>query len=204
MPLLLLLAFLSALTPSLAFGAAFGPSQPVTSGKILRGRFVHEHPVKGVDKPIRTEGRFVVAPDYGMIWAVERPLPVTFIFTSSGMAQMIGDFPLLIQSSQKKPFLAQVQTQLVAALSGNWTTLEPDFSMSHEGTPERWNVKITPRATAKGVPFTTLTASGGTLVERADVLRPDGLSDTFLFQNQSLTPAPPSAAETRAFSILRP
>jgi hypothetical protein len=52
------------------------------------------------------------------------------------------------------------------------------------------------------VPFRTIKASGKTYVEHAEVLRPDGLSDTFVFSGHSFTSAPLTNSETKALSLL--
>jgi hypothetical protein len=191
------------LWPTAVSGAELGPVRRLGNGEVLRGRFTEEHPVKGITKPLRSEGHFVVAPRHGLIWAIEKPLPVTFVFTDSGMVQTIGDLPLLQQSSQKMPFLGQVTGLLTAALGGDWKTLEPDFAVSHSGNAKRWRVKIVPRPSCPmALPFRAINASGKTFVEHADVLRPDGLSDTFVFTEHNITSAPLTNTESKALSLL--
>ena len=195
------LAILLALCPAAAFGADFGPSHQLASGEVLRGRFTEDTPLKGIANPLHSEGRFVVAPGHGLIWAVEKPMAMMFIFTNAGMVQIIGGIPLLQQSSQKNPFLAQVTGLLAAALSGDWKTLEPNLAITHNGNAKLWRVKMTPRPTCPlTMPFRAITATGGSNVDNAEVLRPDGLSETFTFSNHSVTPGPLTNAETAAFS----
>ncbi|MDD5586110.1 MAG: hypothetical protein PHY92_04020 [Alphaproteobacteria bacterium] len=190
------------LWPAAVFAADLGPSRQLANGEILRGRFSAEHPVKGFAKPMQSAGRFVVAPGRGLIWAVEKPMAMTFIFTDAGMVQTIGDMPLLQQSSQKMPFLAHVTGLLAAALGGDWKTLEPDFAITRSGSPKRWRVKMVPRPTCPiSMPFRALSATGNSYVEQAEVLRPDGLSDTFVFRDHSITPAPLTNTEAKALAL---
>jgi len=188
--------------PSFSFAAETGPSRLLGKNEILRGRFVQEHPVKGLANPVRSEGRFVVAPGRGMIWAVEKPLPSSFVFTSGGMLHMIGDLPLLFQSSQQRPFLGQAPDLITAALGGNWKALETDFDLKRSGGQKLWQVKIVPRPVSRlRPPFKSVTASGTSFVERAEVLRHDGLSDSFAFSQQQLDGGGLTASEANAFSI---
>jgi len=190
------------LCPTVSTAADFGPARRLAESEILRGSFVEERAVKGLSRPVRSEGRFVVAPGYGVIWAVQKPLPVTFVFNDSGMVQTVGNIPVLQQTAAKNPFLARVTGLLSAALGGNWKMLETEFDIKKSGPGKNWRVKITqkPGGNSK-MPFRAITASGKTYVERAEVLRNDGLSDTYVFAAHSITPGPPAGAEAALLSL---
>lgn len=194
--------FLLAILPAAVFAGDFGPSRILSDGEILRGRFVEERRIKGLEKPVRSEGRFVVAPGHGVIWAVEKPLPLTFVFTESGMVQTVGNMPLLQQAAVKGSFLSRAPAMLSAALAGNWKRLENDFSIKRSGTGKSWKVKITPKAeNGLKAPFSSITATGKSYVERAEVLRLDGLTDSYIFKDQSITLGPPAGAEAAMLSL---
>jgi len=196
-------AFLALLVPFCALAATFGPTEQLNKGDVLRGRFVQEHYIKEGTLPVRSEGHFLIAPPYGVIWAIERPLPLTVTATKDGALQSIGNVPLLRQSPAQLPYLSHVTTMLSNALGGNLKALEPDFIMRNGGTAKQWRVKLTPRSQkAMNFPFKSITAKGSRFVEQAELIRPSGFSDVFTFSSQAITSDVPSEAEMALFAAV--
>jgi hypothetical protein len=190
--------------PLPSYANDFGPTKRLAVGDILRGRFTQEHYMAGVSKPLHSEGHFVVAPGYGLIWAVEKPLPLTIVVTADGMSQSVAGVPVLHKSTTQMPFLARVTSLLSAALGGNWKTLESDFTLTREGNAKQWRVKLVPHdPKTKGMPFRELTAKGTRFVDRAELTRPDNAPDIFTFKDQTITPSPPTEIETAFFSTVQ-
>ncbi len=74
-----LLALLALLAPYVALAA--GPSQGLAADEVLRGSFAQQRQLSGFKTPLRTEGRFVLAPVRGLIWQAEKPFAVTTVIT---------------------------------------------------------------------------------------------------------------------------
>ncbi len=189
--------------PICAFAAAFGPTEQLHKGEVLRGRFVQEHYMEGIEKPLKSEGHFVIAPPYGVIWAIEKPMPLTVTATKEGSLQRIGNVMLMRQSTEKFPYIGHITDMLGKALGGNLEALSVDFVMKKDGNPKQWRVKLTPRTQAKkGFPFQSITAKGSRFVEEAVLIRPSGFSDVFVFSNQAITSDPPSESEKMLFAAV--
>ncbi|HAX92307.1 MAG TPA: hypothetical protein DCY07_08955 [Rhodospirillaceae bacterium] len=187
----LLLAGFSGSARAAATEAAAGPAITLKGTQTLTGRFTHEHPIQGYDKPMRSEGRFTVASDGRIVWTIEKPMATTTTITPDGLTQSVGNFTLLRLTPKQMPFLSEIQRSLLWALSGQWDKLKEDYDVKHFGAAEKWEVTITPkeiRQTAMPRPFRTLTARGGKFVENATVLLNNGVTDQVNFSQTMLTP----------------
>ena len=184
-----LTASLSFSQPASAAANEAGPNIKLKNGQTLSGRFVHEHPVDGFDKPMRTEGRYTVDTNNRIVWAIEKPMMTTTTITNEGLTQSVGQYTLLKVSAQQMPFLAEMQQKLLWAVSGDWEKLKPDFILTHTGGPQAWEVTITPKENPqKRKPFSKLVARGSRYVERADIVLPSGTVDHVTFSDSAVSP----------------
>lgn len=195
----LLLILLIALSPTLSFAAKIGPTQPLNDDQILRGRFHQLHQLRNPDPPIRSEGRFLIAPKLGVIFSVEKPFPMTFVITPLGMVQTVGGMPFLRLTAKESSFIASIPSLLIAAISNKWKNLEDRFTMAQDGSSDYWRVNLTPKTQDRRVPFKNIMASGGKFIEQAEVQRLDGLYDFFRFYDLSIEPNKLTAEELAEF-----
>ncbi len=156
-------------------------------GQMLSGRFIHAHPVEGFDKPLQTEGRFTVDPNSKITWTIEKPMLTTTTITNDGLAQSVGNFQLLKVNAQQVPLLATLQQKLLWAISGNWTKLEPDYQIKRRGNASAWEVTLVPKnpEDAKKA-FRQIVAKGGSFVDQADVMLPNGTVDHVAFSDMQI------------------
>jgi hypothetical protein len=177
----------------------------VGANDVLRGHFIEEKHLKGFKGPMRSEGHFVVAPEHGLIWGMERPFPTTTVITPAGLVQSINGMTIMHLPSQKIPFMLHLYDALGGALTGNWSALETDFAVTRSGDAEGWQVTLVPRRTDNpAMPFSSISIRGRRFVENVAMLKPDGDSDTLTFLNETVSSQPPTVSENRAFSSVRP
>lgn len=172
-----------------AANEALGPKINLKANQTFMGHFVHEHPVQGFEGPMRSEGHFTVDGNDKIVWAIEKPMMTTTTITNEGLTQSVGNFTLLRVSADKMPFLAEMQKNLLWALSGKWDKLRKDFTITQSGTNDAWEVTITPKE-QEGVrkPFQKLIAKGKTYVEKAEIVLPSGTVDHLTFSNSVIAP----------------
>lgn len=172
-------------------------------GQVLRGRFVQERHLRGFDAPLRSEGSFVLMPGQGLIWRVETPFAITTVITVAGLVQDIDGAETLRLPATRLPFLPRLYSMLSGALSGDWQTVEPDFTIARSGSDARWQVDLTPRRPdAIGLPLRGIAVTGSRFVDRVRIDRPDGDFEQLMFLDQTLSPAPLGAEEAAALASI--
>ncbi len=182
---------------------AAGPNGVLETGQVLRGRFVQQRHLKGFSAPLRSEGRFVLAPGKGLIWRAETPFAVTTVITAAGLVQNVGETETIRLPSARLPFLARLYDMLGGALAGDWRALAGDFEVTRSGDDEAWRVVLSPRRRDDaGIPFRSIIAKGARYVETVDIAKADGDSEDLAFLDQALSAGPLSADEARALGTL--
>ena len=181
----------------LALWSGGAAAEPVTlqAGELLRGRFVQMRFLKGFDKPIRSEGSFVLAPGHGLIWRGETPFPMVTAITPAGIVQSVGGKETTRLSVAKVPFLARLYDIMAGAMAGDWATLESEFAVNRE----RDGAVLTPRR-IEGQPVKSIAARLGRFVEEVDVVKPDGDHDRLSFSDQRVVAGPLSPDEAAIFA----
>jgi hypothetical protein len=195
---LLLLVILVGSTSALAEGPT---GKRLSEGQVLRGQFVQERHLQGFDNPLRSEGRFVLAPGHGLIWQTEKPFAVTTVITAAGLAQEVNGNRTLKLDAAKLPFLDQLYGMLSGALTGDWSKLDTGFAVTRKGSDQQWQVTLQPRKTGDpAMPFTAIDAAGGQFIDELTLTKPDGDFDKLGFHDQAISEQPLSAAEKATFS----
>lgn len=173
----------------------------LTEGQILRGRFIQERHLRGFDAPLRTEGSFVLVPGRGLIWRAETPFAITTVITASGLTQDVGGTETLRLPAGRVPFLNRLYVMLNGALSGDWTSIEAEFPLTRSGTDAAWQARLTPnRPGGADLALSAITLSGGRLVERVRIERPNGDADEITFHDQAIATARPRPDEDAMLS----
>ncbi len=173
----------------------------VSSHNVLRGHFTEERQMKGFNGPLRSQGHFVVAPGYGLIWAIEKPFPTTTIITTNGLVQDVGGSKVMQMPVKKMPFLLHLYDMLGGALEGHWQALEKDFIIATTNDGDGWQVTLQPRqADNPAMPFQTIIVKGNRFVESVLLEKADGDLDALTFNNTTFSVASPTSAETTAFN----
>lgn len=163
----------------------------LSAGQVLRGRFVQERHLHGFDAPLRTEGRFVLAPGKGLIWQAETPFAVTTVITPAGLVQDIDGSETMRLPAARLPFLSRLYGMLSGALSGDWRALDPDFVVARSGDARHWRAELTPRRSdPTGMPFSRINVSGSQFVDQVRIDKPDGDSEQLAFLDQVLSDEP--------------
>lgn len=177
----------------------------VHAGEVLRGHFVQTRHMSGFTKPLKSEGTFTIAPQYGLIWAVNKPLRSATIITREGLVQSSGGVETLSLSARKIPFIAQLHDMIAGMLTGDIAAMQKRFILSHQGSSDNWRIRLTPRQTNDPMmPFREIRAHGGRFVEEVTMLRNDGDSDVLTFDTVTLTTTALTSAEQTALRVSAP
>lgn len=172
----------------------------IDNAHVLRGTFIEEHSIKGLNDPMRTMGHFTLAPAYGLLWSIEKPMATTTIVTHDSSVQDIGG--LVIKLPIKN--LQHLYDTISQALIGNWGNLESDFTIQRNGDDHHWQMLLTARPQNPGekprTPYKTITVSGGTYIENVAMTTNNDSFETIVFTEQSAAALPLNATEQTAFN----
>lgn len=177
------------------------PPTTISADQVLRGRFVQERVLAGFDAPLRSEGRFTLAPAHGLIWRTETPFLITTIISPAGLIQRTGGTEIVRLSASRMPFLARFYELLGSVMAGDQSALGERFVVRQSTEGGRWRLDLTPlEGSAHSMPFNSVTILGRRFVEEIVLRKPRGDQDRLRFSEQALTSAPLSAAETELLS----
>jgi len=170
---------------------------------ILRGTFSQERHLAGFKAPLRSEGSFVLAPERGLIWRVEKPFPTVTIVTPAGLIQKSNGTELVRLSASHAPQFTIVYRLIEKSLQGDWQGLRDRYEVRTGRDGEKWRVDLKPRDGAgSGVPFETADITGGRFVETVALHKAGGDVDLMRFAGQALSSGPLHPDEATLFAAV--
>ena len=175
---------------------AAGPAtaQPtLASGQLLEGHFAQERWLAGATAPLRSEGRFTLVPERGLVWRIENPVDAATALTEAGLAQSIEHGPTTRIPADRIAFLARLPLMLAAALAGDWAPLERMFKVDRRTDGARWTAALVPRS--GDAPIEEILVTGSGLVDSVEIRRRDGARDRLEFSRQVARFGRPSEAD---------
>jgi hypothetical protein len=192
LPLLFFLLF-----PAAAAAIEAPPGQTaIGAGQVLRGRFTQESQGKDAAGPFQASGHFILAPDRGLIWGIEKPMQTSTIITPAGSVQDIGGMPVKLPIKNLK----HLYDIIGGALEGDWSGLETDFIITRSGSAIHWQMLLTPRPERKSpLPYISITVTGSHFVETIAMVKAKGGSDMLNFTDEVPGHMPLAAGETALF-----
>jgi hypothetical protein len=157
--------------------------------------FAQTRTLAALARPLRSSGSMVLSRDQGVIWAVRRPLAITYVMGPKGLLVVDGDGHKERRTAREAPMVAQVGKVFQALAQGDLGVLDGLFTASGSGTPERWQVELLPKAGAGAASFVKrIRLDGGRFIDRVRVEEAAGDRMELAFSNQRLD-APLAPAE---------
>lgn len=179
---------------------------PLAPGETLQGSFVQERHLDGFAAPLRTEGRFLLAPGKGLIWRGDRPFTTVTTITAAGIAQAIDGNQVLQMPATRLPFLRRFYDMLSGALAGDLRAIERDFTVSRQEEGQTWKVLLQPiRADDPlAAQIRSITLTGTRFVEKVDIRKSGGDWEILSFQDQVVSTSGVSREDAKLFEKVSP
>lgn len=172
-------------------------------GTVLRGKFTQQRFLEGFDKPLRTDGLFMLISDRGLIWRATAPFAMLTVMGAGGLVQQAAGGATSKLDSAKVPFLAKLYQVFAAALAGNLDGLSDVFVVTREARQVGWRVRLTPKSGGgPAMPIRDIVIEGSRFVEQVEVFRGTGDRDLVEFSDQVASTGPIDAEETRALALV--
>ncbi|MBP1627427.1 MAG: outer rane lipocarrier LolA family protein [Holophagaceae bacterium] len=195
---LVLIAPLSAQTggPGLAPEAL---TAHLRNAPLLHADFTQTRTLKVLSRPLISKGSVVVDRQRGIIWQVTKPLQLTYVVTPQGVLEVGPDGRRKAQAAKDAPMVAQMGRIMQALAEGRWSVLEDYFTLQGQGTPNRWEIRLSPKPVAASF-IKSVVVKGGRVLERFLIEEPGGDRSEVVFGAPRLD-LPLSEAEAR---LLKP
>lgn len=198
---LCVLVMLAVVAPALAATDVEAVKQRVAKVDVLRGEFTQEKRVAGFKNPLRSQGRFVLAQDHGVIWTTLKPFPSEVVVTRDRILSRQSDGSSRVElDGRQQPAMRSVNAIMFALMSGDAQALSAQFTVKVEVLPgNAWKMQLTPRSAMLGKVFAQLTLSGDRYVREVQINEANQDVTRIHFAGMSDTPATLSTDEGRRF-----
>lgn len=191
-----------ALSPMLAWAADIGlVQQRVAHVEVLRGDFVQEKRIAGFKNPLRSQGRFVVSREKGVIWTTLKPFPSEMVVTRDRILSRKSDGSLRVEvDGRQQPALRSVNAMMFALVSGDVAALSTRFQIQVEALPDNgWKLVLKPRSEALAQAFSRIVMKGDRYVRAVEIEEASGDRTKLDFSAITEVPAKLSVDEARRF-----
>ncbi|MBQ9682423.1 MAG: outer membrane lipoprotein carrier protein LolA [Neisseriaceae bacterium] len=132
--------------------------------QVVSGKFTQNRHLRGMDKPMQTQGQFALAQNHGLLWQVETPLTLKLRLTQNGVEQWNNPKNQWIKSKQAGQ---SAQFELFTALlGGNISVLNQHFTPKANGSPQNWTLTLEPKSAMMKQIFTQISVQGGNTVSQ--------------------------------------
>lgn len=198
---LCVLVMLAGAAPAWAANDVEAVKQRVAKVAVLRGDFTQEKQVAGFKNPLRSQGRFVLAQDHGVIWTTLKPFPSEVVVTRDRILSRQSDGSSRVElDGRQQPAMRSVNAIMFALMSGDAQALSAQFTVKVEVLPgNAWRMQLTPRSAMLGKVFAQLTLSGDRYVREVQINEANQDVTRIHFAGMSDTPATLSADEGGRF-----
>ncbi|MBW8374068.1 outer membrane lipoprotein carrier protein LolA [Stenotrophomonas sp.] len=195
------LVMLAMVAPVFAATDVEAVKQRVAKVDVLRGEFTQEKQVAGFKNPLRSQGRFVLAQDHGVVWTTLKPFPSEVVVTRDRILSRQSDGSSRVElDGRQQPAMRSVNAIMFALMSGDAQALSAQFTVKVEVLPgNAWRMQLTPRSAMLGKVFAQLTLSGDRYVREVQINEANQDVTRIHFAGMSDTPAALSADEGRKF-----
>ena len=168
---------------------------------VLRGEFTQEKRLQGFRNPLKSQGRFLIARERGVLWSTLKPFPSDVVLTRDRILTRQADGRSRVEvDARQQPALRSVNAMMFALMSGDVQALTARFNLqptllAHGG----WRLVLTPKPGAMAQAFQRVTLEGDRYVRSVDIEEPSGDRTQLRFTGMVDLPARLTADEARRF-----
>ena len=160
---------------------------------VLRADFVQTKQMAALKRPLVTSGRLVYSRRHGVLWLIEQPYRIGYVFGDERIVEIAADGTRRERGLRDVPGLAQVSRVFRALLGANTTALREVFEVSVQGDAAKWEIELKPRQAQIAQFLIGLKLSGGRFVERIGIDEAGGDTTQLRLRNTQGASAPAEA-----------
>ena len=133
--------------------------------KVLCGRFDQTKQLAGLKNPLRSNGRFCVVADKGVLWRSLQPFANTLRLTRDEIVQWHGERLAMRLNAKQEPTVQLINTLLFSILAGDFGQLEKYFDVEGVAGDGAWSVKLKARDAGVAKVIGAIALDGGAYVK---------------------------------------
>ncbi|MCH6482167.1 outer membrane lipoprotein carrier protein LolA [Pseudoxanthomonas sp. LH2527] len=176
--------------PAIAADPLAQVREQVAQVPLLRGDFSQEKQVAGFRNPLRSNGRFLLARDKGVVWTTTAPFPSELVITRDRILSRQRDGSRRVEvDGKQQPGLRSVNAMMFALMSGDMKALTSTFEVKGEPAATGWAMTLVPRSRQLAQAFTSVRLSGDRYVREVELREANGDFTRLRFSGMSETPA---------------
>lgn len=139
----------------------------------IKGSFTQQRFLKNLSKPIHSQGQFVLIPNSGMLWQMQKPFVDSMRVNKKGVQ---------VLNAQKKwvslPASGGTQKNQVKLfldlLGGQTSGLQQQFQLNLSGSAQQWQLQLLPKTALMKQIFTKIDIAGGNVVQKINLYEKQG------------------------------
>lgn len=135
---------------------------------VVRAQFVQERLITDMTRPTVSRGRIAVSRRDGLLWRIESPLRLTLAFAPTGIVETGPDGVRRVRA-QGRNVETEIGRMLRGILGADEKTLRESFDATAAGNPERWTIRLAPRAREMARVLREIRLAGGRHLEMIEV-----------------------------------
>lgn len=111
---------------------------------VMCGRFGQSKTLVGLRRPVKSSGRFCVAPGKGVLWSTLAPFPSSLLLTKDGIVESRDGRVTKQLSAHQEPVVGIVNDLLFSLLQGDLGRLAGSFTIRSGVEAHGWNATLVP------------------------------------------------------------
>lgn len=148
----------------------------------VRADFTQSRENPALTEPQASHGELLFVIGHGMLWHTREPFDDTLVFTAGDTSRLDAQGTLERVRDGNRG-VSQVSAMLQSLLAGKSDEAMRQFSVSAEGTPERWTLHFVPRQTRMARVLAGITLKGDAFLQAIEVDLANGERTLITFAN---------------------
>jgi len=170
---------------------------------VVRGEFIQEKYLRGLEEPLRATGTFTLATGHGLLWNLGAPVTRSLRITPRGIAYYVVEAGgsgenarWVVDSSRGQQ--SRTFRLFLSVLNGDTAELKKQFHLTLAGVEDEWRLTLTPNSSLLRQIFSRIEIMGGAEVRRIELHETQGDTSVVEF-NEVIPDVKLTAQEARAF-----
>jgi len=147
----------------------------ITKPDILCGRFDQQKYLKDIRAPLRSEGRFCIHSEKGILWRNLKPFQSTMRLNKNEIVITQGDQVASRLDTTQEPMIQMINGVLFSLISVDLSQLSKLFDVNaHFDKNKTWSVRLKPQQTGLLKVISQITLQGDQYVKQVEITEKSG------------------------------